>query len=161
MKYDYLENMKEDIREYLKENDIEEISEDLFDTLWVEDSVTGNTSGSYYCNSYKAQQALQGNEDLVEEKLSGSNYQKMLDKYQDEQKKLNSQLVEIESKLTQENKTEANIETFKQIARKYIDFDELTPEIINNLISHITVSHVKVINGTKFREIKIIYKFIG
>lgn len=100
-------------------------------------------------------------EDLVEEKLSGSNYQKMLDKYQDEQKKLNSQLIEIESKLTQENKTEANIETFKQIARKYIDFDELTPEIINNLISHITVSHVKVINGTKFREIKIIYKFIG
>ena len=57
--------------------------------------------------------------------------------------------------------TTINIETFKQIARKYIDFDELTPEIINNLISHITVSHVKVINGTKFREIKIIYKFIG
>lgn len=26
---------------------------------------------------------------------------------------------------------------------------------------HITISHVKVINGTKFREIKIIYKFIG
>lgn len=70
MKYDYLENMKEDIREYLKENDIEEISEDLFDTLWVEDSVTGNASGSYYCNSYKAQQALQGNEDLVEEMIS-------------------------------------------------------------------------------------------
>lgn len=69
MKYDYLENMKEDIREYLKENDIEEISEDLFDTLWVEDSVTGNASGSYYCNSYKAQQALQGNEDLVEEMI--------------------------------------------------------------------------------------------
>ena len=39
-------------------------------------------------------------EDLVEEKLSESNYQKMLDKYQDEQKKLNSQLIEIESKLT-------------------------------------------------------------
>lgn len=78
-----------------------------------------------------------------------------------EQKKLNSQLIGIESKLTQENKTEANIEAFKQIARKYIDFDELTPEIINNLISHITVSHVKIINDTKFREIKIIYKFIG
>ena len=40
-------------------------------------------------------------EDLIEEKLTGSNYQKMLDKYQDEQKKLNSQLIEIESKLTQ------------------------------------------------------------
>ena len=40
-------------------------------------------------------------EDLIEEKLTGSNYQKMLDKYQAEQKKLNSQLIEIESKLTQ------------------------------------------------------------
>ena len=97
-------------------------------------------------------------EDLIEEKLTGSNYQKMLDKYQAEQKKLNSQLIEIESKLTQENKMEESIETFKQIARKYIDFDELTPEIIN---THITISHVKVINGTKFREIKIICKFIG
>lgn len=85
----------------------------------------------------------------------------MLDKYQDEQKKLNSQLIEIESKLTQENKTEVNIETFNKTAREYIDFEELTPEIINNLISHITVSHVKVSNSTKFREIKIIYKFIG
>lgn len=56
---------------------------------------------------------------------------------------------------------EANIETFKQIARKYIYFEELTPEIINNLISHIIVSHVKIINSTKFREIKIIYKLIG
>ena len=100
-------------------------------------------------------------EDLINEKLSGSNYQKMLDNYQDEQKKLNSQLSEIESKLTQENKTEANIEMFKQIAKKYIDFEELTPEIINNLISHIIIGYVKVINGTKFREIKIVYKFIG
>lgn len=64
-------------------------------------------------------------------------------------------------KITQENKTEANIEMFKQIAKKYIDFEELTPEIINNLISHIIIGYVKVINGTKFREIKIVYKFIG
>ena len=92
--------------------------------------------------------------------VSGT-YSETIDKYQDEKMKLNSQLIEIESKLTQENKTEAHIETFKQIARKYIDFDELTPEIINNLISHITVNHVKVINGTKFKEIKIIYMFIG
>ena len=83
----------------------------------------------------------------------------MLDKYQNLQNKLSSQLTETESKLTQENKTKANIETFKQIARKYIDFDELTPEIINNLISHIIVSHVKVINDAKFIEIKIIYSF--
>ena len=67
----------------------------------------------------------------------------MLDKYQEEQKKLNSQLIEIESKLTQKNKMEESIDTFKQIARKYIDFDELTPEIINNLISQETYDELR------------------
>lgn len=41
----------------------------------------------------------------------------MLDKYQDKQKKLNVQLKGIENKLTQENKLEVNIDTFKQIAK--------------------------------------------
>ena len=88
-------------------------------------------------------------EDLVEEKLSGSNYQKMLDKYQDEQKKLNSQLIEIESKLTQKNKTEANIETFKQIARKYIDFDEFDLKLSDNFVNIVNADGVTVTAETE------------
>lgn len=74
MKYDYLENMKEDVKNYVEENkenesynwdNLEEAKELLYDDLWIDDSVTGNGSGSYYCNSYKAREALQGNEDLL------------------------------------------------------------------------------------------------
>lgn len=78
MKYDYLENMKEDVKNYIEENkenesynwdNLEEVKELLHDDLWIDDSVTGNGSGSYYCNSYKAREALQGNEDLLIEAL--------------------------------------------------------------------------------------------
>lgn len=78
MKYNYLENMKEDIKNYIEENkenesynwdNLEEVEEVLYDDLWIDDSITGNGSGSYYCNSYKAREALQGNEDLLIEAL--------------------------------------------------------------------------------------------
>lgn len=78
MKYNYLESMKEDIKNYIEENkenesydwdNLEEVKELLYDDLWIDDSVTGNGSGSYYCNSYKAREALQGNEDLLVEAL--------------------------------------------------------------------------------------------
>lgn len=74
MIYDYLEAIKSDVLDYIKYNNIEinednaeEIEEDLNESLWNDDSITGNASGSYFCNSYKAYECLLGNEDLIEE----------------------------------------------------------------------------------------------
>ncbi len=60
MNYNYLENMIEDIKAYIDEEidlteytdddgelDRDRLEEDLQDTLWIADSVTGNASGSY------------------------------------------------------------------------------------------------------------------
>jgi hypothetical protein len=38
--------------------------------MWVNDSITGNASGSYFFSSYKAEQALVGNWDLLAEALT-------------------------------------------------------------------------------------------
>lgn len=75
MSYDYRQAVAEDVREYIKENiDLkeykgrrEELEEKLNEDLWTADSVTGNASGSYYCNSYKAEEALMHNLDLLAE----------------------------------------------------------------------------------------------
>lgn len=70
MKYNYLETVKEDIKEYIKENNtnLEEINkEDLLDTLYLEDSITGNASGSYTMNTYKAEENLSHNLGLLKE----------------------------------------------------------------------------------------------
>ena len=72
--YDYREAVRKDILEYLREygHDYdglsrEDVEETLYDTLWVEDSVTGNGSGSYTFNTNKAEEYLCGNWDLIQE----------------------------------------------------------------------------------------------
>lgn len=55
--------------EMLEPEDLDAYAEKLNEVLWVDDSVTGNASGSYFCNSYKAEEALAGNWDLAAEAL--------------------------------------------------------------------------------------------
>lgn len=79
--YDYKEAVKEDVVDYIRENySADEIRENLEtsaarsdfeeklnDILWVEDSVTGNASGSYTFNTWEAEENLCHNMDLLEE----------------------------------------------------------------------------------------------
>lgn len=75
--YDYREAMTEDVKEWIKENiDLTEWTEDregleqqLNNDLWTEDSITGNASGSYYCNSYNAEESIAHNWDLLNKAL--------------------------------------------------------------------------------------------
>ena len=73
-KYDYLSAVESDVREYIENNvdfhdysDLDEMKEDLKEKLLVEDSVTGNASGSYTFNTWKAEEYLCHNLDLLAE----------------------------------------------------------------------------------------------
>lgn len=73
-KYDYLSAVESDVREYIENNvnfhdysDLDEMKEDLNEKLFVEDSVTGNASGSYTFNNWKAEEYLCHNLDLLAE----------------------------------------------------------------------------------------------
>jgi hypothetical protein len=75
--YNYLESIKEDVKEYIKsetsidalevEENRDEIEEMLHDDLWVCDSVTGNASGSYTFNRHQAKEYVLDNIDLLKE----------------------------------------------------------------------------------------------
>lgn len=81
--YNYLEAVKEDIKEYIEEHfSTEELKEALSysgakekfveklnDDLWVCDSVTGNASGSYTFNTWQAEENLCHNMELLQEAL--------------------------------------------------------------------------------------------
>lgn len=70
--YNYLEAMRDDIKEYCNENNINLKTCDidkLYDDLWVEDSVTGNASGSYTFNSELAREYVLDNFNLLKEAL--------------------------------------------------------------------------------------------
>ena len=74
--YDYRSEVLDDVMNYLTneiglaevktriEEDADAFAEELNDTLWMDDSVTGNGFGSYWFNAYKAEEALCHNFDL-------------------------------------------------------------------------------------------------
>lgn len=74
--FNYLEAVKEDVMEYIK-NEVnredyesrEELEEYLYDTLWICDSVTGNGSGSYTFNREKAREFVMSDTETVVEAL--------------------------------------------------------------------------------------------
>lgn len=77
-RYNYYEAVADDVREYINEEinldewrgDREGLEQQLNDDLWISDSVTGNASGSYYCNAWKAEEALCHNLELLGEALA-------------------------------------------------------------------------------------------
>lgn len=79
--YDYETAVREDVQQAIEDNYTEDeiiqhLAEDrdgwqdeLYDDLWVDDAVTGNASGSYTFNSYKAGENLVGNWGLLSEAI--------------------------------------------------------------------------------------------
>lgn len=76
----YLEQIKEDIKNAIKENftdeeirekmeDRDNFEEELDDMLWIDDSVTGNGSGSYTFNREKAKEFVMQDTETVTEAL--------------------------------------------------------------------------------------------
>jgi len=75
-RYDYRQNVKDDVKTYIKENEIhwteddrDDVGQKLNDDLWTEDSVTGNGSGSYTFNTWQAEENVCHNTDLLAEAL--------------------------------------------------------------------------------------------
>lgn len=76
--YNYREAVLSDVKEWITDNEYivsahdsrEELEEYLNNTLWTEDSVTGNGSGSYTFSTYDAGLNLAGNFDLLAEAVN-------------------------------------------------------------------------------------------
>ena len=73
-KYNYLENVTNDAKQAILENlnywkfsDREDLEEIANDELWVDDSVTGNGSGSYTFSTWQAEENLCHNMDELED----------------------------------------------------------------------------------------------
>lgn len=76
-KHDYREEMREDILNYIKENnitipkdEIDDIYEKLYDEMFISDAITGNASGSYTFNTWTAEENLCHNFDLLQDALT-------------------------------------------------------------------------------------------
>lgn len=88
-KYDYLQAVMDDVRDFIEENEIvitssniDDVREELNERCWVEDSVTGNASGSYTFNYWQAEENLCHNWDLLQDALQEFGYDDSCDAIQ-------------------------------------------------------------------------------
>jgi hypothetical protein len=73
-RYNYKEQVKNDLIDFINDNynlndftNINEMYQAIYDDAFISDSVTGNASGSYFCNAWNAEEAICHNLDLLGE----------------------------------------------------------------------------------------------
>ena len=80
-----------------------------------------------------------------------------IQKYSEEQKRLETEISTLETKLTEANNTKQSADDFIRNIKKYLEAPELTREMCYELIERVVVGGLPKITG-KEREIDIVYK---
>ena len=98
-------------------------------------------------------------EDNVCGRITDDNYQILLTDFQKEQRELISKLEDLTTKSNKYKTQFDRIKEFRAVADKYLNFTELTNELVHSLIDYIEID-VNTIDNKKIKEINIIYRFI-
>lgn len=73
-------------------------------------------------------------EDNANGKLSDSRFQMLSDDYEQEQEELREKLLLLNEEITQQEEQTGKIDRFIGKVQKYLDLDELTPAILNDMV---------------------------
>ena len=81
-RYNYLDALESDIKNVIEWDEYnphdfknrDDCETEWLDVMWNDDSITGNASGSYFCNAYKAETALAHNWDLIRDMCTEYGY---------------------------------------------------------------------------------------
>ena len=76
-------------------------------------------------------------EDNANGKLSDSRFQMLSDDY--EQEELREKLLQLNEEITQQEEQAENINRFISKVHKYLDLDELTPAVLNDMVKAVYV----------------------
>ncbi len=89
-------------------------------------------------------------------------YHMLSEKYQNEQKELETKIRQLHETMEAAVQTAADAEKWIALMKQYVNPVELTAELLNTLIEKITVHEaVKGEDGSCEQEVEIYYRFIG
>ena len=81
--------------------------------------------------------------------------------YTNEQKVLKEKIKILNKSISTTEQKEISITSFVDKVKKYTEINELTPEIINELIDKILVHQQTKVDGKKYQQIDIYYSGVG
>lgn len=100
-------------------------------------------------------------EDNANRKLSDSRFQMLSDDYEQEQEELREKLLQLNEEIIQQEEQAENIDRFIGKVRKYLDLNELTPTILNDMVKAVYVHAPDKSSGHREQQIDISYDLVG
>lgn len=100
-------------------------------------------------------------EDSVTGRLSAERFDKLAADYETEQKELRKKIGELQYLIDNKEHEMYDLKLFLKNVRKYTDPEELTAEMLNDLIDKILVHAPDRSNGQRTQKIEIYYKAVG
>ncbi len=100
-------------------------------------------------------------EDNANGKISDSRFQMLSDDYEQEQTELREKLLQLNEEITQQEEQAENIDRFIGKVKKYLDLDELTPAVLNDMVKAVYVHTPDKLSGRREQQIDISYDLVG
>ena len=100
-------------------------------------------------------------EDNISGKITDDRFATLSLNYEKEQKELKEKINELNIAIDKTKKEEIDLIAFIGKVRRYTNIEELTPEIINELIDKILVYQQTKLNGKRYQQIDIYYAGVG
>lgn len=102
---------------------------------------------------------------LYEDKVSGNItievFNRLSEKYLDEQRQLEKKISELNEKLEKLDKTKADASCFVKLVKSYTEVAEVTPDILAMFIDKILIHKAERIDGKRTIKVDIYFKGIG
>ena len=95
-------------------------------------------------------------EDNANGKISDSRFQMLSDDYEQEQEELREKLLQLNEEIIQQEEQAENIDRFIDKVRKYLDLDELTPAVLNDMVKAVYVHTPDKSNEHREQQIDIL-----
>lgn len=100
-------------------------------------------------------------EDNANGKLSDSRFQMLADDYEQEQEELREKLLRLNEEINEQEEQSENIDRFISKVRKYLDLDELTPAVLNDMVKAVYVHAPDKSKRHREQQIDISYDLVG
>jgi site-specific DNA recombinase len=102
-------------------------------------------------------------EDNLEGKISDERFKRMSSTYDEEQRRLEERVKELQEYIEASKGQKLNVDSFLSLVRRNLEITELTPEIIRTFVEKIEVFQSEKIPGTRVKRQKILihWNYIG
>ena len=100
-------------------------------------------------------------EDMVSGRLSAERFDKLSTEYEEEQRQVKKTIIELQTLIDSGEQSEFDLKEFLRNVRKYTDPEELTAEMLNDLVDKIVIHAPDKSSGKRRQKIEIYYRAAG